>query len=188
MKMLTKKFLRRKYIDLRKKLPPKVVSLKSKEITKRLFTNSGFADKNYILAYLPVNNEVETRHIITYLFKNKKKVFVPCLRTSDHTYHFCQLTSFKNLEFGPYKILQPKNHRIIDARQLEAAILPGVAFDKKGVRLGYGKGVYDKLLANFRGLKIGLAYDFQVVDRLPREKHDLVMDIIVSEKRMLEIT
>ena len=67
---------------------------------------------------------------------------------------------------------------------MDVSIIPGVAFDKKGVRLGYGKGVFDRLLAKSQAFKIGLAYDFQIVDELPREKHDLVMDIVESEKKV----
>ena len=55
-----------------------------------------------------------------------------------------------------------------------------------GVRLGYGKGVFDRLLADSKALRVGLAYDFQIVDELPREKHDLVMDLVVTEKRIIK--
>ena len=65
---------------------------------------------------------------------------------------------------------------------MEVAIIPGLAFGKNDTRLGYGKGVYDQLLANFKGLKIGLAYDFQIVDKLPKERHDLKMDMVLTEK------
>ena len=182
--MLEKNLLRQKYLNLRKKLPPKAVAQKSKKIAEQLLVNFGFADKNYILAYLPVNNEVATRYIIDNLIK-KRRIFVPCLHSDDKTYHFCEFDKFNDLEPGPYKILQPKNHRIVDARQIEAAIIPGLAFDRKGVRLGYGKGVYDKLLFDSSAVKIGLAFDFQIVDKLPIEKHDLVMDIILTEKRKI---
>ena len=64
--------------------------------------------------------------------------------------------------------------------------MPGIAFDKSGHRLGYGKGIYDQLLTDFSGVKIGLAYDFQIVDKAPHEQHDLKIDLLISENKILD--
>ena len=118
-------------------------------------------------------------------------------------YAFAEFTGWQNLEKGPFGILQPIHNRGNKPglelhykpglrnsfeENIDLAIIPGVAFDKHGVRLGYGKGVFDKLLADSKAFKIGLAYDFQIVDELPREKHDLVMDFVVTESRVIRPT
>ena len=142
-------------------------------------------DKKRIAAYLAINNEVDTREIIDKLIERGSTIFIPAYFMQNHQYHFAKFNGWKDLEKGPKGIWQPANSKPVDPKNLEVAILPGVVFSKKGVRLGYGKGVFDRLLSDSFALKIGLAYNFQIVDKLPKEKHDLVMDLVVTEKRVI---
>lgn len=198
--------LRKRFLAKRRSLEKSFVEQTSRIITKKLLIEIKKIKFSSVLVYLSVNNEVETKAIIDYLIKDGKRIFLPKYLgdTSEVSYVFAEFTGWQNLEKGPYGILQPSNEQdnkpglenfykpglkegIKDSfgGDLETAIIPGVAFDKRGVRLGYGKGVFDKLLLNSKAFKIGLAYDFQIVDKLPKEAHDLIMDLIVTEKRVI---
>ncbi len=135
-----------------------------------------------VLVYLPVNNEVNTYSIIDYLLRAHKTVVVP--RFTDSNYYFGKLNNLNKLELGPFNIPQPKVFKRIDSKMIDVAIIPGVAFDQKGYRLGYGKGVFDRLLSDCDAIKIGLAFDFQIIGKVEGEAHDIKMDIVVCEKKV----
>lgn len=201
--------LRKRFLDLRKKLTAAEVWEKSEIIGQKLLNIPEVAAARSISVYLPIKNEVTTKSIIDALVARGVIVHLPTyvkpllssssfnfsqdkLRGSDFGYVFSRFNGWENLVPGPHGILQPSSNRhpALDAGssamlQIDVSILPGVAFDLQGVRLGYGKGVFDRLLAHSKAFKIGLAYDFQVVDELPKEEHDLVMDLVVTEKRII---
>ena len=89
-----------------------------------------------------------------------------------------------DLKRNEYAILEPKE-RIINNKKIDVIILPGSVFDINGNRIGYGKGYYDKYIKslNYNPLKIGVCYDFQLLDTIPTETHDVKMDIILTESR-----
>lgn len=181
---MIKAALRKEYLRLRRNLRREEGLEKSAKIYQKTLKLAVLKTAQIISIYLSVNNEVETKPLIDFLIRSGKGVFVPQFK--DYGYRFCKFESWDDLEEGPLGIMQPKTDKIIRAESLDVAILPGIAFDQKGVRLGYGKGVFDKLLEGSKAHKIGLAYDFQITEELPREKHDLVMDIVVTEKRVIE--
>ena len=162
-----------------------LVSFKSRAIAKHLLAIAQIREKDNFSCYLPINNEVDTKGIIDDLLQKEANIFVPAYLATNNDYLFTRFDGWQNLEEGPKGILQPKSFKPIDPSFIEVAILPGLAFSKEGVRLGYGKGVFDKLLSKSKALRIGLAYDFQIVDEIPQEKHDLVMDLVVTEKRVI---
>lgn len=182
---MVKVALREAYLRMRGGLHKREVLEKSNEICKKLLQLPIFETAKAVSAYLPISHEVETKPIIDFLIKEKKRVFVT--HYANDVYRFCEFKGWNDLEEGPFGILQPKTRDFVSARFLDVAILPGVAFDRRCVRLGYGKGVFDRLLSKTKALKIGLAYDFQIVEELPKEEHDLVMDMVVTEKRIFKI-
>lgn len=184
---MDKNLIRRKYLRRRLELSGKQVLGKSGKIAKNFLNLAEILRKNNVSCYLPIKNEVETKFIIEQLIKNGVNIFLPSFSKKRNEYFFAEFRGWENLEEGPYGILQPTDIKRIDAKNIDVAILPGVTFSKDGVRLGYGKGVFDRLLAGSPALKIGLAYEFQVVDAVPCEKHDLVMDIIVCEKKTFRL-
>lgn len=175
--------LREEYLRMRRGLRKEEVLEKSSKISKKLLKLPILKTAKIVSAYLPLNNEVETKPIIDFLIKEDKRVFVP--QFANYEYRFCEFKDWNDLEEGPLGILQPKTQDSISADLLDVAILPGVAFDLRCMRLGYGKGVFDQLLEGSKAYRIGLAYYFQIVEKLPREKHDLVMNVVVTEKRII---
>ena len=86
---------------------------------------------------------------------------------------------------GPFGIRMPSHIKRVDPFEIDLWIVPGVAFDTQGNRLGFGGGVFDRLMAGTKGIKVGLAFDFQVVDELPTDDTDQPVDIIITEKRTI---
>lgn len=108
---------------------------------------------------------------------------------SDSEMEFRQVKKAKEdseFDTGAYGILEPRSdHPLVDPRVMAAAFLPLLAFDEQGGRLGYGKGYYDRMLARFPGLKIGVAFEWQrSAEPLPMEAHDHRLDLLVTEKRI----
>jgi len=187
MTKLDKKNLRGIYSKKRLEMSNSDFLKKSEQICKKVLALPQISTKKNFSTYLPTNNEVDTKILIDDLIAQAKTVLVPCYFKRSKDYHFSKFTNWHQLEKGPFGILQPKNPKIVDSSGIEIAILPGLAFSKDGVRLGYGKGVFDKLLSITNALKISLAYDFQIIDEIPREEHDLLMDLIVTEKTIYKM-
>jgi len=184
---MDKKTLRKFYFDKRQALSLGQIKEKSQIISKTILNFLEIRKKNNISLYISINNEVETKSIIDSLTKKGKNIFIAKCPAGKSNYFLSQFTNWNNLEEGPRKILQPKAAKIINPNLIDVAILPGLAFSKGGIRLGYGKGVFDRLFSKSNAIKIGLAYDFQIVEKLPKEKHDLTMDLVVTESRILRI-
>ena len=100
-----------------------------------------------------------------------------------------QLLSFDELEPGYYGILTPKKEfiRYIDPKEIDLIIVPGAAFDRQGYRVGFGGGYYDRFLTDLNCMKISIAFGLQIVDKVPREGHDLPVDMIITEKETINI-
>ncbi len=185
---MSKTQIRQAILSIRDNQSKKEVIEKSKAIENKVIKFLSKTPVTDILVYLSIKNEVQTDEIIKFLIKNKKRIYLPAFYETKNDWIIKEFASWDDLTPGPYNILQPKSSRRMKTSKLSAAIIPGVAFDRQGVRLGYGKGVYDKLLAASPAVKIGLAYDFQVVDKILKHKHDLIMDTVVTESRILKFT
>src|SRR3990167_6448707 len=179
-----KSALRESFLKKRRGLTIPEVFKMSQDVALKFFELAEIKEKNNFSAYLPINNEVDTKGIIDDLLQKKANIFVPAFSKKYDDYSFAKFTSWQDLEEGPKGILQPQIIEPFDSSLIEVAILPGLAFSKSGVRLGYGKGVFDKLLSKSKALRIGLAYDFQIVDEIPQEKHDLNMNLVVTEEKV----
>ncbi len=131
--------------------------------------------------YLAINNEVCTNSIIKSCFYKGIEVFVPIVISETELMHvWLKKKEFANslFEKGAFNTLQPTNATPYQG-SFDVIIVPGVAFDKQGYRLGYGKGYYDRFLKDHaNSFKIGLAYPFQVLDHIPHESHDIKVDFI----------
>lgn len=182
--IIIKSQLRKEFLIKRQALKESYLEQASRVIVEKLLAEIKKMKPTNILVYLSFNNEVETLGLIRQLLEDKINVIVPKY-FADDGYQLVVLKNLEDLENGPFGIPQPKSSNVVETRLVNMAIIPGVAFDKKGRRLGYGKGVFDKLLENSRAYKIGLAFDFQIVNEIPKEKHDLVMDLVVTETRIL---
>jgi len=138
--------------------------------------------------YLSTKSEIPTRNIARAVWANGGVVCVPAWSPGHAKYCLCELQPMMRLVQGKYGIREPAQQIHLMPWDADAFILPGLAFDLRGGRLGYGKGIYDNLLAkaNPAAMKIGICYDWQIVDEpLPLEPHDRYVDWVVSDKRII---
>lgn len=182
-----KEQIRKELIEKRKKISKNEVFEKSGQIKKRLFEMKEFKQASTVLFYVSYDNEVYTHEMIKECIQDKN-IVVPITDKKDRRLILSELHNWDDLEIGSYEILEPKKEKIkeISLEEIDIVIVPGVGFDLKGHRIGHGKGYYDNLLKNSKTLLIGLAYDWQIVKHIPIEEHDVLMDKIVTEKRIIE--
>jgi len=131
--------------------------------------------------------EVETRKIIEELWRLEKRVAVPKCNPESRTMDFYEITSFSQLE-TVYMDLEepiPSQTVYVSPEEIDLMIVPGIVFDAKGYRIGYGGGYYDRYLPKCSGRFISLAFHLQIVDELPKESHDIPVDIILTEKSVI---
>ncbi|MBN2423156.1 5-formyltetrahydrofolate cyclo-ligase [Candidatus Woesearchaeota archaeon] len=180
-----KKKLRKEYLQLRRGYKKENLDKKNKAVKENLESLEEVIKSKNILFYISFENEVETHDLIKDALKQNKKVIVPYIEKKE--IYLSDLKDFNELEKGKFGILEPKKKfiRKADIHKVDLIIVPGVAFDKKGHRIGFGAAYYDKLLKKSKAIKIGLAYEFQIVDEIPKEAHDVAVDIIISEKQIL---
>lgn len=186
-----KKALRQTFSSLRKNIPQSLRKTYSAQIGERLRSTSFWQKSVHIALYYSVGAEVDTIGIIKRGWQEQKIIYLPKSDPHRHQLHFYAITSFGQLSQGHYGIPEPcEGKEPLDVKQLDLVLVPGLAFDCWGYRLGYGGGYYDRFLSQLspETVKIGLAYDSQLSEiPLPREPFDQPVDLIITERRLLLI-
>lgn len=181
-----KENLRKELMKKRKSLSDIDISRKSSQIEKRFFEMNEYKASQTILFYVSYDNEVYTHEMIKKSMSEEKNIIVPVSNKENRTLILSKLDKWENLETGSYNILEPKKECIekISLDIIDLIIVPGVGFDEQGHRIGHGMGYYDRLLKDSRDAShIGLAFEIQIVDKIPIEKHDIPVEKIITEKR-----
>ncbi len=157
---------------------------KSGQIADKLYRLPAYVNAKTVLFYASVQGEVETFAMIQEAMRSTKKVALPSVQRNQKTMVPILTDSLANLKKGPYGILEPNinGDNVLDLSAIDAVIVPGLAFDANNHRLGRGAGYYDRFLPTLseRTTTIGLAFDFQIVDRLPTEPHDMALSCVIS--------
>jgi len=161
-------------------------------------TNSGLVFENLkkteilnfenILVYSDFKNEVQTGDIIKYLFENNKKVYLPVCNCKNFTFEVREIfTADYDVQLNFYGINEPK-FSVVTKNKIDCAIIPGIAFDVSGNRIGFGKGYYDKFLSENKDIcKIAVCYEFQIIENIPADAHDIPVNFIITENRVIKI-
>ena len=185
MGMLGKKEIRAEVKKRRREADEETLHEKSLQILERFRQLSAYKDASLLLAYVDAKREVETRLLMRCAWDDGKKVAVPRV-DGDGIMHFYYLRSLKDLEPGAFGIMEPRADCRICEPEEGLLLMPGVAFDEQGHRVGYGGGYYDRYLEKHPHLiHIALAFEFQIFPEVPSEKHDISPDLIVTENRIL---
>lgn len=143
-----------------------------------------------LLIYVSKGHEVDTHGLIQQMLAVGKHVSVPRFDDATNSYSAAEVRDFHgDLALGKFGILEPKSgaSRVAAFTQLQLLLVPGLAFDEQGNRLGRGMGFFDRILTEAPATKVALAYDFQVLKEVPVEAHDAGMDFIVTETRVIKI-
>lgn len=180
-----KKDIRTQVKKYRKEATADQIEKNSQLICKKFLELQEYRQADTIFAYVDCKNEVQTRNVIRQCWIDGKKVAVPKVFGQIMKYYY--IHSFDDLEAGYFGIMEPKDDKLQEADCPEALmILPGVAFDVKRHRVGYGGGFYDRYLeAHSKMKKVAFAFEFQMFEEVPYEKFDIQPEKIITEKRII---
>lgn len=188
---MNKRTLRSEILNKRKSLSKDDVNGKSSAISKLLFSTDEYRSSKYIMCYIDFRNEVRTEEIIRTALKEGKNIIIPISVVETRQLILSQLLDYdKELEAGTYGILEPKKEfiREVNPELIDLVLMPGVAFDRRGYRIGYGGGYYDRFLTKIDKSvpKIALAFDLQMVPHVVEGRYDIAVDYIITEKEIVK--
>lgn len=182
--MQIKSELRCFYREKRKNIVNK--DLKDKQICDRFLNSNLYFCSETILCYAALKDEINTDSIIEKALKDGKSVAVPLCTDQNGNMEFYYINSLSELCEGAFGIREPDPDKSIKVDDYSGCLclVPALTFDKKGYRLGYGKGYYDRFIKKFIIFSAGLCYNELLSDALPAEKHDEAVDFIVTENEI----
>ena len=182
----TKNSLRKSVLSFRSSLDKNDVLSMSADIFRQFLSIEKIRHASRFMLYVDFRNEVSTREIISDLLDLGKEVYLPVTLKNEKKLIPKRIFSLDDLVPGAYGILEPRiDAPTIDNSLLDVVIVPGSVFDKNGYRTGYGGGYYDRFLENTDAIRVGVCFDFQLVDDVFPEEHDKRMDFIITEKSIL---
>jgi 5-formyltetrahydrofolate cyclo-ligase len=181
---MDKKSLRKQMRVLRDSVSPQEKELYDQNIFSKITTSAFYRESKNIFIYVSFGSEVETHSIIEQAIKDNKTVYVPKVINREEGMAAVKITALSELKASSFGILEPETiSEEAKPWQLDLILIPGLAFDKRGGRLGYGAGYYDRFLndAKPETNKIGIAYSCQVIDEVPMDEKDIFVDSIITE-------
>jgi len=156
------------------------VSSRSRRIVRRVVAMEQFEATGCLGCYVSRQNEVDTHNLIGMAIDQGKIVGAPVSGEDGRMEHF-SILSLSELLPGRFGILEPQSTHPISELEFEMVVIPGIAYDRSGNRIGSGGGYYDRFLSGISAFKVGLGFDFQMLEALPSESHDVVLDAVVTE-------
>jgi len=188
-----KKIIRNKILEVRKAADAGFIHEMSQKIARKITALEAFKKSGIIMAYMDFRNEVATMDLIKFCITHNKKVALPRIECSEtglkdiFAYEINDVLS--DTEPGFYGIMDPvrKAENLVSPDKIDIVLVPGVAFSEDRYRIGYGAGYYDRFLKKVRAdcIKVGMAFEFQVLEKIPAEEHDVPLDIIITERRII---
>lgn len=188
MDLQTKKEIRKYIIEKREVIEYSIRKEWDRIIFNKLVNNELYKNAKVIFTFVSYKSEVGTHQIIKHAIMDKKIICVPKIRSKEKGIEIFRINSMSELSVGYYGILEPlDNCPAVSSEDLDLILMPGAAFDRQGGRVGYGMGYYDRFLTNMKDCvdKIALAYDFQVLDRVPMEERDVRINGIITNEEVI---
>lgn len=179
---------RLRILDARKSLPVETCRALSHAVQQRFLGSDVFRKAGCLALYSPIHNEVDTAEVARQAIIDGKLLVYP--RVQGAVLEFIVVHHLDELVPGYMGVLEPTGREVVSTTVVDVLVVPGVAFDLAGYRLGYGQGYYDRALAACRRncLKVGFAYEQQLVATLPTEGHDESLSALMTENRIIEFT
>jgi 5-formyltetrahydrofolate cyclo-ligase len=182
--------IRKEILKKRDDIPQEIKTDKNANIKKKLFSLHEFMNAGLVCFYASFRSEVETLTMIKESLAMGKRVVLPKVQLKGRRVALCEIKNISELSAGHMGIPEPTllNDHALLIDELDLIVIPGVAFDYACNRLGYGGGYYDMLLAQRKKKApiIALAYEEQIVDKILSESHDIKVDMIITDKRIIE--
>lgn len=186
--MTDKREIRKRIMTLRNAMTPEEIEAKSGEIVRQLTELREIRESSTLMVYLSFGSEVVADGLIVWGWAERKRIVVPFCHPESRVLTPCLLGGFAELETGHYGIREPKDERMrpVPREEIDVVLIPAVAFDRQGRRVGYGGGYYDRFLPEIpRAARIGAAFACQIVAEIPPDPHDVPADRIVTEDELI---
>ena len=176
---MDKQEIRKRGLEKRNELNPAQVSLKSRIIVDKIQKLKAFKEAQNSLFYYPYKKEV---NLSTLFEMSSKEIYLPKIKNGEH-FIPTLFSGMSNMAAGEFGIKESKSLKLIDKKKIEIIFVPGVVFDRKGNRIGMGKGYYDRFLKRTpQALKIGIAFEEQLLDQVPKDQYDIAVDLLITDK------
>ena len=187
---MEKKKVREEIIKKRKNLSSEIKKEYDELIFKKLIESDIYKKAKKIFTYVSFGSEIDTIKLIKYALNDNKDIYVPKTDKINKEMLAIKINSLDNMSVDKWGILEPKD---VDKNEIgenfHLIIMPGIAFDRKGNRIGYGGGYYDKYLSKIKETsnKLVLAYDFQIVNNIENEPHDIKINYIITNNEFIKV-
>ena len=186
---MIKSQIRKDIKQLRLSLSPQEIAAASKRIAEFVISAPWYVNAKTLMLYLPIKNEADTSYIMSHALQNGKTVALPITNHADFSLSCACITSSDDLTDGVFNTKEPDAAKAkpILPSEIDLVIVPALAFDRCGFRVGYGKGCYDRFLPSVRPdcVKAGINYSFAIVDKIEASPHDVRMDYIITENEII---
>ena len=190
LKKLNKKNIREEIIDKRNNLILDIKQNYDSLIFEEIINSEIYKKSKKIFTYISFGSEVDTIKLINYSFSNNKEVYVPKINKQTKDMIALKIHNFNNMSVDKWGIIEPKSvDKTNIGTDFDLIIMPGIAFDKQGNRVGYGGGYYDKYISKLNNTSnlLALAYDFQMIQDIESESHDIKVDFILTNKGFIKV-
>lgn len=174
---MNKKELRKYIRDTKRKHSDDILARMSEQVIGRLARHPLFQKAQVVCLYSSLPDEVATHHLLDDI-RDTKRVLLPTVVGDDMEFH--EYTSTSVVVKSDYGIMESQGPLYTDYSKIDLVVVPGMAFDKEGNRLGRGRGYYDKFLTKVDAHKVGVCFPFQLVDHVPHDEHDIRMDEVIT--------
>ncbi len=173
---MDKNEIRKQMKEQRRALTAEQIEKASLQICEKVCASEDYKNAKTVCLYLSAYREVDTAPLLARCKADGKIVLLPATDEHGNITLCIDKGTYKK---GNFNITEPAREEVGDAKDVDLFVIPGLAFDKNGNRLGFGMGCYDRLLNGAKGYKIGICYVFQYVDALPSDAHDIKMDEVI---------
>jgi len=182
-----KEIARLENLTKRNSLSKEVVERKSRLVEEKFLKLPEFEKAKLVMVYYGVKSEVATKGIIEKALKQGKRVVLPVTNFENNSLKPVEITSLEELKKTKFGLMEPRNGKEVKKSEIELIVVPGVAFDGKGSRIGTGRGFYDSLLGKIstKVPLVGLCFEENFQESLPSESHDVKMNIVVTDRQVL---
>ena len=182
-----KQELRIRFKALRQDMAPEERIENDRRIVSLLCNTWQYQSADTIVTYVSTPLEVDTKALITRALADNKRVAVPYCVDNTRDMEFYYIGSIDELKKRTFGVLEPmaEPENLVTNFSGSICIVPGLAFDRQGYRLGYGKGYYDRFLADYRGFTIGICYKSCMTHLLHRGRYDIACDMVVTENERI---
>lgn len=185
---MDKATIRKSKLNMLNEMSQQTYNKRSAKITTLLLEEIDFNHADIVGITLSAFPEVDTWRLIEKLWSSGIRVAAPKCDAKTRRMQFFEITSFDQLEIVYMKLHEPNPNKTnkVASENISYLIVPGVVFDLSGFRIGYGGGYYDRFLSTYDGPTISLAFDEQLVEKVPSENFDLPVQVVITDKRRVE--